>query len=64
MPLSVECPAYPPAKEPVRVASTTVTVILQAIAPYMLSDVARDFGISKDSVVSEQISPKTNQMSE
>ena len=64
LPLLVECPADPPAKEPVGVASTTVAVILQAIAPYMLSDVACEFDISKNTVVSEQISPKTNQMSE
>ena len=64
LPLLVECPADPPAKKPVGVAFTTVAVIFQAIAPYMLSDIARDFGMSKDSMVSEQISPKTNQMSE
>ena len=53
LPLLVECPADPPAKEPVGVAFTTVAIIFQASAPHMLSDVARDFGIPKDSVVSE-----------
>ena len=64
LPLSVGCPADPPAKEPVGVALTTIAIIFQASAAYMLSNVARDFGISKDAVVSEQMSPKTNQLVE